>query len=78
MNSAVKNGSIEDLINEVIPDGGQPPRDPLRTLDFQEEIQKERQNKDYFPSKDDILDLFTINKPQFRSKFVATAYGGGI
>ncbi len=63
MNSAVKKGSIEDLINEVIPDGGQPPRDPLRTLDFQEEIKKERENKDYFPSKDDILDLFTINKP---------------
>jgi hypothetical protein len=41
-----------------------------------EEVMEEKTNKAYFPSKEDILDLFTIGKISELSG--ASAFGGGL
>lgn len=73
----MKDGSIEDLIAAKIPVGAQP-KDKFRQVDFNDEIQKERDNKDFLPSTDDLNDLFTINKPEYRSKWEYPSYGSGL
>jgi hypothetical protein len=47
--SSVKDGSIDDLIKAKIPapDGVRPPKDPLREIDFDQEIAKEKDDKDF-------------------------------
>jgi hypothetical protein len=60
--SSVKSGSIQDLIDRKIPKGTNP-RDQTRTLDFEDEIDQEISNKDFYPTTDDLSDIFTIGKP---------------
>ena len=78
--SAVMDGSVDDLIKTKIslPDGTRPPRDITRQVDFDEEISKEKDDKDYFPTTDDLNDIFTIGKPKFNSKFESPAYSSGL
>ena len=77
LQSAVKDGSVEDLIKAKIPQGAQP-RNPQRKDDFDVEITKERENKDFLPSTDDLNDIFTINKAEFRAKWESPAYTSGL
>ena len=77
LQSAVKEGAIEDLIEAKIPKGAQP-RDPTRKDDFTVEIARERDNKDFLPSTDDLNDIFTINKTEYRSRWEYPAYTSGL
>ena len=65
--SAVKDGSVDDLIKTKIPiaDGSRPPRDPQRDVDFEEEISKEKDDKEYFESP---FKEFIKRKREFSSK----------
>jgi hypothetical protein len=78
--SAVKDGSIDDLIKARIPaaDLSIPPKDITRQEDFNEEINKEREDKAYFPNTNDFYDVFTIGKPQFITKTESTAFSSGL
>ena len=66
LNSGVKNGSIDALIQAKIHpkhlDPTKPLRDSERDKDFEDEIDEERMDKEYYPCHDDIFDLFTIGK----------------
>lgn len=75
LNSAIQGGSIEDLVMHKLPDGE--PRDENRDDDFIEEVQEERANKAYFPSKADILDLFTLAEGLAKDD-LGSAFGGGL
>lgn len=77
LQSAVKDGSIEDIIKTKLPVGSQP-RNPSRNEDFEQEIAKERDNKDYLPTTDCLNDIFTIAKPEYNSKFESPAYSSGL
>jgi len=77
LQSAVKEGSIEDLIKTKIPLGSQA-KDPSRKEDFNVEIARERENKDFLPSSDDLNDIFTINKAEFRSRWEYPSYSSGL
>jgi hypothetical protein len=41
-------------------------------------MNKERDNKQYIPTKEDIFDIFTIGKPGNTKRGVASAYGPGL
>ena len=60
LNTSIPFGSIRDLIVERLVKGQ--PRDPNRDDDFVEEINLERSDKQYQPTFEDIIDLFTIAK----------------
>ena len=51
-------------------------RDKKRETAFEDEINTERHNMEYFPSYEDIIDLFTI--ATVSEKKVVSAFGGGI
>lgn len=54
------------------------PRDPKRDTDFIEEINEERADKSYFPTLEDIVDLFTIANNVEGEDDMGSAFGGGM
>lgn len=76
-NHAVSNGSIDDMMQSKLSPNGQA-RDPERSTAFEKEVDAEKLDKDYCPTQQDVLDIFTIGKPEYQEKWVATSYGPGL
>jgi hypothetical protein len=81
VNSAVRDCSIEDIVNkrlQTAQQAGQPVPDPTRKGDFQSETKNERDNKQFHPSQEDVFDIFTIGREKHRRGFIGTAFGSGV
>ena len=76
LNSAIAGGSITDVLMDKLQKG--PDRDPNRDDDFMEEINEERANKSYFPTYQDVVDLFTVANNVDGEDDLGTAFGGGL
>lgn len=74
LNSGIPGGTIRDLLMHRMPRGQMPDED--RETDFLEEIKEERANKQYHPTLEDVLDLFTIGRKI--EQHSGSAFGGGI
>jgi hypothetical protein len=53
-------------------------RDPERDTDFLEEVNEERASKNYFPTYEDVVDLFTIANNVEGEDDLGSAFGGGL
>lgn len=65
-----------DLLNKQLQKGNE--RDPNRDNDFLEEVNEERANKSYFPTLEDVVDLFTIANNREGEDDMGSAFGGGL
>ena len=74
LNSGIHEGSMRFILSSLVEKGE--PRDENRDMDFIEEINEEKANKQYYPSFHDIIDLFTIAKVSDQS--LDSVFGGGL
>ena len=74
LNSGIPGGSIRELLLHKMPRGDG--KDPNRDQDFFEELKEERTNKQFNPTLEDVLDLFTIGKNMESTS--SSSFGGGL
>jgi hypothetical protein len=76
INSGIKGGSVSDVLMDKMQKGVA--RDPERDTDFLEEVNEERASKNYFPTYEDVVDLFTIANNVEGEDDLGSAFGGGL
>jgi len=74
MHTGITGSSMRYLLQERLAPGE--PRDAERIEPFEDEIEKERSDMEYMPTRADVIDLFTVAKVS--EKKMRSAFGGGI
>lgn len=74
LNRGIRGATMSDLLSTKLKLGE--PRDHSRQVEFEEEIHKEKHDFNYFPTYNDVTDLFTA--ATFKDQRAVGAFGGGI